>query len=139
MNPSYDPQTFQVRNESISSYTAKTFGWMFLGLMTTFAASLAIYFTGAIWYLYNSILPYVLLIAEIGIVVYLSARLHKLKSSYCCIWGLLPQTHRISLYFSETGQRRSGAMFSAEAAVFRPVHFPKTTDIHRFPIPIPAV
>ena len=79
MNPSYDPQTFQVRNESISSYTAKTFGWMFLGLMTTFAASLAIYFTGAIWYLYNSILPYVLLIAEIGIVVYLSARLHKIS------------------------------------------------------------
>ena len=51
MNSSYDPQTFQVRSDSISSYTAKTFGWMFLGLMTTFAASLAIYFTGAIYYL----------------------------------------------------------------------------------------
>lgn len=79
MNPSYDPQTFQVRSDSISSYTAKTFGWMFLGLMTTFAASLAIYFTGAIYYLYNGILPYVLLIAELGVVIYLSARLHKMS------------------------------------------------------------
>ncbi len=79
MNPSYDPQTFQVKSDSISSYTAKTFGWMFLGLMTTFAASLAIYFTGAIYYLYNGILPYVLLIAELGVVIYLSARLHKMS------------------------------------------------------------
>ncbi|HIV68131.1 MAG TPA: Bax inhibitor-1/YccA family protein [Candidatus Butyricicoccus stercorigallinarum] len=79
MNPSYDPHTFQVRSESISSYTAKTFGWMFLGLMTTFAASLAIYFTGAISYLYSGVLPYVLLIAELGVVIYLSARLHKMS------------------------------------------------------------
>ncbi|MCI6925881.1 MAG: Bax inhibitor-1/YccA family protein [Butyricicoccus porcorum] len=79
MNPSYDPQTFQVKSDSISSYTAKTFGWMFLGLMTTFVASLAIYFTGAIYYLYNGILPYVLLIAELGVVIYLSARLHKMS------------------------------------------------------------
>ncbi len=79
MNPNYDPHTFQVRSESISSYTAKTFGWMFLGLMTTFAASLAIYFTGAISYLYSGVLPYVLLIAELGVVIYLSARLHKMS------------------------------------------------------------
>ena len=79
MNTSYDPQTFQVKSDSISSYTAKTFGWMFLGLMTTFVASLAIYFTGAIYYLYNGILPYVLLIAELGVVIYLSARLHKMS------------------------------------------------------------
>ena len=79
MNSSYDPQTFQVRSDSISSYTAKTFGWMFLGLMTTFAASLAIYFTGAIYYLYSGILPIVLLIAELGVVIYLSARLNKMS------------------------------------------------------------
>ncbi|WP_394272487.1 Bax inhibitor-1/YccA family protein [Butyricicoccus sp.] len=79
MNSSYDPQTFQVRSDSISSYTAKTFGWMFLGLMTTFAASLAIYFTGAIYYLYSGILPFVLLIAELGVVIYLSARLNKMS------------------------------------------------------------
>ena len=69
MNSSYDPQTFQVRSDSISSYTAKTFGWMFLGLMTTFAASLAIYFTGAIYYLYSGILQFGLLIAELGVVI----------------------------------------------------------------------
>lgn len=79
MNPGYDPQMFQVKSESIASYTAKTFGWMFLGLTTTFVASLAIYFTGAIYVLYSGILPYVLLLAELGVVIYLSARLHKMS------------------------------------------------------------
>lgn len=79
MNQGYDPQSFGVRQDSISSYTAKTFGWMFLGLLTTFALSLVIYSTGAIFWLYNSLLPYVLMIAELVVVIYLSARVHKLS------------------------------------------------------------
>lgn len=79
MNQGYDPQSFGIRQDSISSYTAKTFGWMFLGLLTTFVLSLAIYFTGAIYSLYNSLLPYVLMIAELVVVIYLSARVHKLS------------------------------------------------------------
>lgn len=79
MNQGYDPLSFGVRQDSISSYTAKTFGWMFLGLLTTFAASLAIYYTGLIYYFFNGVVPFVLLIAEIGVVIYLSARLHKLS------------------------------------------------------------
>ncbi|MDO5785140.1 MAG: Bax inhibitor-1/YccA family protein [Eubacteriales bacterium] len=79
MNQGYDPQSFGVRQDSISSYTAKTFGWMFLGLLTTFALSMAIYSTGAIYWLYNSLLPYVLMIAELVVVIYLSARVHKLS------------------------------------------------------------
>lgn len=79
MNQGYDSQSFGIRQESISSYTAKTFGWMFLGLMTTFAVSIAIYHTGAVFWLYSGILPYVLLIAELGVVIYLSVRVHKLS------------------------------------------------------------
>lgn len=79
MNQGYDPQSFGVRQDSISSYTAKTFGWMFLGLLTTFALSMLLYSTGAIYALYNSLLPYVLLIAELVVVIYLSARVHKLS------------------------------------------------------------
>lgn len=79
MNQGYDPQSFGVRQDSISSYTAKTFGWMFLGLLTTFALSMLLYSTGVIYALYNSLLPYVLLIAELVVVIYLSARVHKLS------------------------------------------------------------
>lgn len=79
MNQGYDSQSFGIRQESISSYTAKTFGWMFLGLLTTFAVSIAIYYTGAVFWLYSGILPYVLLIAELGVVIYLSVRVHKLS------------------------------------------------------------
>ena len=81
MNQGYDPQSFGVRQDSISSYTAKTFGWMFLGLLTTFVLSIALYSTGAIFQLYNSLLPYVLMIAELVVVIYLSARVHKLSVS----------------------------------------------------------
>ncbi len=79
MTQGYDPQTFGVRRESVSAYTAKTFGWMFLGLTTTFVVALAMYFTGAVSMLYQGFIPYVLLIAEVGVVLYLSARLHKLS------------------------------------------------------------
>lgn len=79
MNQGFDPESFSVHTDSISSYTAKTFGWMFLGLLTTFAASMAIYSTGLIFVLYTGILPYVLMIAELGVVIYLSARLHKIS------------------------------------------------------------
>lgn len=66
--------------EPLSQYTAKTFGWMFLGLLVTFLVSVAGYWTGAIWYVVLT--PYVsfaLLIAEVAVVVYLSARVHKMS------------------------------------------------------------
>lgn len=79
MTQGYDPQSFGIRRESVSTYTAKTFGWMFLGLLTTFAISLTMYFTGAVNLLYQGYLPFLLLLAELGVVIYLSARLHKLS------------------------------------------------------------
>lgn len=66
--------------ESIAAYTAKTFLWMFLGLMTTFAAALFGYATGTIVYIFA--IPYfhiILLAAELVVVLVLSARLQKLN------------------------------------------------------------
>lgn len=66
--------------ESIGSYTAKTFLWMFLGLMTTFAVALFGYATGTVLYLFA--IPYihiVLLVAELAVVLILSARLQTLN------------------------------------------------------------
>lgn len=82
MNQGYDYESFGVSRESLASYTAKTFGWMFLGLFVTFAASMALYLTGAFYYVvlgFNGILPIVLGVAEIAVVLYLSTRIHKLS------------------------------------------------------------
>lgn len=82
MNQGYDYESFGVSRESLAVYTAKTFGWMFLGLFVTFAASMAMYLTGAYYYVllsFNGILPIALCIAEIAVVIYLSARIHKLS------------------------------------------------------------
>ncbi len=79
MSQGYDPQVFGTQSESIATYTTKTFGWMFLGLLTTFAIATALYASGAVTLLYQSVLPLILLIAEIAVVIYLSARLHKMN------------------------------------------------------------
>ena len=81
MNQGYDYSSFGESRDSIASYTAKTYGWMFLGLLTTFVAAAAIYFTG--FYIplctaMNGLLPLVLALVELGVVIYLSARIHKI-------------------------------------------------------------
>lgn len=66
--------------ESISSYTVKTFSWMFLGLLATFAVAIGGYMTGAIAYVFA--IPYfhiILLVAELAVVLFLSARLQYLQ------------------------------------------------------------
>lgn len=66
--------------ESISAYTVKTFLWMFLGLMTTFAVALFGYVTGTIVYVFA--IPYfhiILLVAELAVVLVLSAKLQTLN------------------------------------------------------------
>lgn len=75
----FDPQSFGVRKDSMATYTAKTFGWMFLGLATTFIVSLAVYMSGAIYLLFSGIVPIILAIAEVGVVIYLSARINRLS------------------------------------------------------------
>lgn len=75
----YDEYSGYAR-DSISAYTVKTFLWMFLGLMTTFAVALFGYVTGTIVYVFA--IPYfhiILLVAELAVVLVLSARLQKLN------------------------------------------------------------
>ena len=66
--------------EPLDRYTAKTFGWMFLGLMVTFLVAVTGYVTGAVWYVFA--IPQMVLvlgIAELGVVLFLSARITKVS------------------------------------------------------------
>ena len=77
-NNGYTSYTYSA--EPLSVYTAKTFGWMFAGLLFTFAISVALSVSGGILYLlYIPALPYILLIAELGVILYLSARIEKMS------------------------------------------------------------
>ena len=77
----YNDQSLGIyTGESIGVYTAKAFFWMFLGLLTTFGVAFFGYATGTILYVFA--IPYfhiVLLVAELAVVMFLSARLHSLR------------------------------------------------------------
>ncbi len=74
--------SFEARmaGESMGRYTAKTFGWMFAGLLVTFLVAVGSVMTGAIAYLlYVPYWFYALLIAEVAVVIFLSARIEKMS------------------------------------------------------------
>ena len=60
---------------------AKTFGWMFAGLLVTFAVAVGTVSTGAYVVLFNTGLVFALTIAELILVLVLSARITKLQPS----------------------------------------------------------
>lgn len=65
--------------ETLGHYTAKTFAWMFAGLLLTFVVAVGIESTGLVYTLYDiPYWPYLLLFAELGVVVYMSARINKI-------------------------------------------------------------
>lgn len=64
---------------SLSQYMARTFGWMFAGLMLTFAVALATVLSGAFVALWNTGLVFALSIGELVLVAVLSARIQKLR------------------------------------------------------------
>ena len=79
----YDSERYQEQygqRESLGAYTARTFLWMFLGLLVTFGVALGGYLTGVIVYVFA--IPYfhiVLLVAEVAVVFFLSARIQHLS------------------------------------------------------------
>ena len=76
----FEPYGMSGAAEPLGKYTAKTFGWMFLGLLTTFAVSILLYGTGYVWFLFqSSAIIYGLAIAELAVVLILSARIGKLS------------------------------------------------------------
>lgn len=80
MNQSQQMYGTSYEYESIGQYTAKTFGWMFIGLLVTFAVAMTGYLTGAVWYVFA--IPHVMLvlgIAEVATVLFLSARITKVS------------------------------------------------------------
>ena len=79
MNSFGQEQQVNAPSMSLGTYTAKTFGWMFAGLLVTFLVAFSGYFTG--WIALVAVIPYwfyLLFIAEIGVVVFMSARVHKI-------------------------------------------------------------
>lgn len=67
--------------QTLGQYTAKTFGWMALGLLATFVISIGFYSSGMVSILYSvPALPFVLAIVELIVVFVLSARIQKMSA-----------------------------------------------------------
>lgn len=80
MNDMYEPIDFGGQETmSVGKYAAKTFGWMALGLLTTFIVMIASFVSGLSWMVLSSSAYLVLTIAEVVVVLVLSARINKLS------------------------------------------------------------
>lgn len=63
---------------TLNQYVARTYGWMFVGLMITFGLAAALAYSGAVLYLFSvPALPMILLIAEVAVVLILSTGIVK--------------------------------------------------------------
>lgn len=90
--------------ETLGAYTAKTFLWMFLGLLTTFGVALGGYVSGLTLAAYISIPAFqiIVLVAEVAVVLFLSKRIDRLSVpvarglffAYAALTGIV-----FSLYF----------------------------------------
>lgn len=77
-----EPQTgYAGDRETLGAYTAKTFGWMAAGLFVTFAVAYGFAALGGLYAMLSAFpaAPFVLAIAELAVVLVLSARLHALS------------------------------------------------------------
>ncbi len=70
---------YNSKAQSLKTYTAKTFGFMFLGLLCTFAVMIGIYKTGLVTLLLSIPAMIILGAVELITVIYLSARIEKLS------------------------------------------------------------
>jgi len=68
-----------VSMDGLGLYTVRTFAWMFIGLLVTFAVAYAGYATGYILYIFSVPYAYMALaVAELAVVIILSAAIRKL-------------------------------------------------------------
>ena len=79
MNDQYGNFYYQENQGSVSQYLARTFAWMFLGLLITFVTALLTAVTGLYIPLFTTGIIYVLTILELVLVVVFSARLQKIS------------------------------------------------------------
>lgn len=76
----YDPKSGVEIRESLAMYTAKIFLWMFAGLLLTFAVAAWVYTSGWVYRIFSvPAMPFLLLGAELFVVIFLSARLSRMS------------------------------------------------------------
>ena len=91
---------------TLNEYIARTFGWMFLGLLTTFAVAAALNFSRYVYYLF--VIPYVLpvvTIAEFAVVIFFST-------------GILKRSVAVTRTLFFTYAVLNGVVFSAYFIIF---------------------
>jgi FtsH-binding integral membrane protein len=73
------PQLADVRDERVGAFLSKVYGWMFFGLLVTAVTAFAVASSPAIVeiFILNRLLFWGLIIAQLGLVIYLSARVDK--------------------------------------------------------------
>src|SRR5437762_14270502 len=73
------PNLADVRDERVGAFLSKVYGWMFVGLLVTAVIGFAVGSSAAIIgiILANRLVFWPLIIAQLGLVFYLSARLEK--------------------------------------------------------------
>lgn len=107
---------------TLNQYIARTFAWMFVGLMITFALAAALAYTGGVFALFSVPgIQYILLIAEVAVVLILSTGVQKrsvgvtrmLFALYSAINGLV-----FSFYFVVFGVGNLIAIFALTALFF---------------------
>lgn len=78
----YTNEQQSLGNTTLKQHMLKTYTWMFLGVLVTFATAFIVANTSLIYYIYSTrFMPIVLLFAQLGVVISLSARLFKMKES----------------------------------------------------------
>lgn len=85
MNSNFNDQLFgstSASSMSLSKYTAKTFSWMCLGLLITFASALIVALSPlSVMVITSPVLSIGLGVAQIGVVMFLSFRINKISAS----------------------------------------------------------
>ncbi len=71
---------YENSTETLRKYAIRTFSWMGLGLVVTFLVAYLVLTTNLIYLIYgNSIAPFVIIIAQLGVAVAFGARLSKMS------------------------------------------------------------
>ncbi len=118
----YNEKNYAEQRVSLSVYTSRTFGWMFFGLMVTFILAYTSYSTGFIIQILSiPYLYYILPLAEIALVIWLSSRIHKISivaaQSLFFVYALLNGL-TFAVYFLIYDVASMIYVFSATAALF---------------------
>src|SRR5262245_38594375 len=73
--------TAELRDERVSSFLSKVYGWMFIGLLITSGTALAVASSESLTnvLVHNHLVFLALIIGQLGLVFYLSARVHNVQ------------------------------------------------------------